>query len=544
MKSLSKWRIAELTNAPNASYFIFTPMQIELTPEFRNTLDLLEQGKDNLFITGRAGTGKSTLLQQFREVTSKNIVILAPTGVSAINVGGETIHSFFGFKPNTTPESVKKIRGKRALFYKKIEVIVIDEISMVRADLLDAVAQFLFFNGRAPGEPFGGVKIVFFGDLHQLPPVIRRNEEAAFAQHYETPYFFSAHAFESLSLYWIELTRVFRQTDEAFLEILNHLRDHTISDDELLQLNQRVENPKVIASLTGGAAADCICLTTTNQQALTINRTRLLELPDKEHLFTATVEGTFEENTFPTAVSLELKVGARIMMLNNDSRGRWVNGTLATIKAIDLQGETLQVILANDSEEDVVPYTWEMFQFSLDREGGRLVPVSIGKFTQMPVRLAWAITIHKSQGLTFENAIIDLSRGTFAHGQLYVAISRLKTLEGLTLTHPVRKRDILLDERILRFCDTHQSRTPNEPLSLTIKMERIDEAIRKKRTIAIVYITNTNEQTKRRVTPIRMGEMTYQGKGYIGLLARCHRLEEEKRFAVDRILDITVENLD
>ncbi|MEK7702640.1 MAG: AAA family ATPase, partial [Nitrospirota bacterium] len=496
-------------------------MPLELTSEFCQALDLLEKGKENLFITGRAGTGKSTLLQQFRAVTSKNIVILAPTGVAAINVGGETIHSFFGFKPNTTPDSIKKIRGKRAAFYKKIQTVVIDEISMVRADLLDAVARFLFFNGRAPGEPFGGVQIIFFGDLHQLPPVVRKNEAAAFSEgggHYDTPYFFSAQSFESLSMQWLELTRVFRQTDEVFLGILNHLRDHTVSDDELSYLNNRVKNPSVLSSFS-----DCITLTTTNQQALTLNKTRLAALPAEQHLFTATVEGTFEENAFPTASQLELKVGAQIMMLNNDSRGRWVNGTLATIKKIDGKLEQLQVLLPDNREEDVVPYTWEMFQFSTDHESGRLVPVSIGKFTQMPVRLAWAITIHKSQGLTFDNAVIDLSRGTFAHGQLYVAISRLRTLEGLTLTCPVRKKDILLDERILRFVEANQYRVPNDPLSLSTKMERIDEAMRKKRILNMVYTTNANEQTRRRVTPTRMGEMTYQGQRYMGLLAVCHR---------------------
>ncbi len=511
-------------------------MTYELTSEFSHALDLLAKGTDNLFITGRAGTGKSTLLQAFRRTTPKNAVVLAPTGVAAVNVGGQTIHSFFGFKPNVTPEGVKKIRGKRAELYKKIETIIIDEVSMVRADLLDAVERFLFLNGKKPGEPFGGVQMVLFGDLYQLPPVVQRKEEDAFRHHYETPYFFSAKAFPTLSLEWIELSKVFRQTDSQFLSILNHIRNQTVSENELAQLNKQVVRANDHLPLP----EDCIFLTTTNKQAMTINLTRLAHLPALSCSFSAIIEGTFEENAFPTASQLELKEGAQVMLLNNDSLSRWVNGTLAKIKKIDIEGERILIILPNDREEEITPYTWDMFHFSVDPTLHRLVPVSIGKFTQMPVRLAWAITIHKSQGLTFDKAVIDLTHRTFAHGQLYVAISRLRTLDGLFLTHPVQKRDILLDDRIVKFITEYQRGVSAIKQPMSLKMELIDEAIRKKRLLEMVYLKDTDEKTNRKVRPISVGQKIYQGLPYIGLLAYCHNIGEERTFRVDRILEMAV----
>jgi len=515
-------------------------MSYELTAEFCHALDLLAKGTQNLFITGRAGTGKSTLLQQFRATTSKNAVVLAPTGVSAVNVGGQTIHSFFGFKPNVTPEGVKKIRGKRAELYKKIETIIIDEVSMVRADLFDAVAQFLFLNGKNPGQPFGGVQTVLFGDLYQLPPVVQRKEAEAFRSHYKTPYFFSAKAFPALSLEWIELSKVFRQTDSAFLDILNHIRNETVSDDELGQLNRRV----VRATPSLPRPEDCIVLTTTNKQAMTINLDRLARLPAKQISFSATVEGTFEDNAFPTASQLELKDGAQVMLLNNDSMGRWVNGTLAKIKRIDPEEAYILITLLDGREETIAPYTWDMFHFSVDPTLKRLVPVSIGKFTQMPVRLAWAITIHKSQGLTFDKAVVDLTHRTFAHGQLYVAISRLRTLGGLFLTCPVKKGDILLDSRIIQFITAYQRDLSAIRQPMAMKMDLIDEAIRKRRILEMIYLKDTDEKTSRKVTPISVGQKIYQGLPYMGLVAYCHSLGEERTFRVDRILDMTVKEFD
>lgn len=508
-------------------------MRIDLTPEFRHALDLLEQGGRHLFITGRAGTGKSTLLQQFRALTRKNAVVLAPTGVAAVNVGGETIHSFFGFKPDITPDRVKKLGKAKQKLYKKIDTVVIDEVSMVRADLLDAVARFLELNGRAPGKPFGGVQIVLFGDLYQLPPVVQRKEEELFRRYYESPYFFSARSFDSLRVEWVELTRVFRQTDERYLGILNRIRNGTVLDEDLARLNARVREENHIVS-----SGDAVFLTTTNDSARAINRRQLDRLSSKPHTFMADVEGHFDAASFPTERELEIKEGAQVMLLNNDSQGRWVNGTIAKIKKIDKRNERLLVTLPDGSQEDVRPYRWEVFHFELDETAQRLTPVSVGQFIQFPVRLAWAITIHKGQGLTFDQAVLDLSRGTFAHGQLYVALSRVRTLAGLVLTRPVKKGHIFLDRRIQQFVTTYQYRLSEARQPLEKKISAIQDAINARRDLEIVYLKSSDEKSSRRVTPLAVSEMEFQHKPFLGLKAYCHSRGEERVFRVDRILEL------
>jgi ATP-dependent exoDNAse (exonuclease V) alpha subunit len=508
-------------------------MQLDLTPEFRRALEILEKGGRNLFITGRAGTGKSTLLQQFRATTRRNVVVLAPTGVAAVNVGGETIHSFFGFRPDITPDRVKKLSSAKQALYRKIDTVVIDEVSMTRADLMDAVAKFLELNGRAPGRPFGGAQMVFFGDLYQLPPVVQNRERELFRDYYESPYFFSARSFDGLSLEWIELTKVFRQRDEEFLDILNRIRNDTVLDDDLARLNARVPDEVDLSTVE-----DYVFLTTTNEGARTINRHQLDRLPAKKHTFTAGVEGDFDAASFPTDYELELKEGAQVMLLNNDNLGRWVNGTIARIKKIDVHRKKLIVILPHGSQEDVEPYQWDMFHFELDQKLQRLVPRSIGQFVQMPVRLAWAITIHKSQGLTFDKAVIDLSRGTFAHGQLYVALSRLRTLAGLVLTRPVKKGHILLDRRVQKFITGYQYGLSEVTQPLEKKIEAIQAAITTRRDLEIVYLKTSDEKSHRRVTPVFVGQMEFQNKSFPALKAYCHSRREERTFRVDRILEL------
>ncbi len=509
------------------------PVRLTLTPEFQQALHLIEQTGENVFVTGRAGTGKSTLLRHFRETTKKNIVVLAPTGVAAVNIAGQTIHSFFKFKPDVTVERIKKLTPTKQRLYKKIDTLVIDEISMVRADLLDAVARFLELNGRAPGSPFGGVQMVFFGDLYQLPPVVSREERAIFEGFYETPYFFSARAYTGPIWTWVELTQTFRQTDNAFLDILNRVRNETVLPEDLARLNAQVRE-----TIDMDAVRDYVFLTTTNAKAREINQQQMARLPAKTETFTAFVDGDFGEEAWPTDGSLELKVGARVMLLNNDNLGRWVNGTMAQIRKIDVQNDLLTVTLPDGNDEEVAPYAWEMFRFELDADAKRLNATSVGQFVQMPVKLAWAITIHKSQGLTFDRVVIDLSRGTFSHGQMYVALSRLRRLDGLLLTRPVKKGHILLDRRIQKFITGCQYRLSEEKNPLDRKIAQIETAIQSGRDLEIVYLKATDDKSRRRVTPIDVGEMEYQNKSFLGMTAWCHKRKDERVFRVDRILSM------
>ena len=415
---------------------------IVLTRELRHALELLEHSAEPLFITGAAGTGKSTLLQHFRRTTRKNVAVLAPTGVAAINVGGETIHSFFRFRPDITVDRVHRVRGGLRELYRHLDMVIIDEVSMVRADLLDCVARALELNGPQPGELFGGVRLVFFGDLYQLPPVVRPDEEELFRTYYPSPYFFSAHCLTGVHVRWVELTEGFRQRDDAFLRILNAIRDGEVTEEHLALLNSRV-----VPDADPLAFSDYVFLTTINARAAQINTEQLRRLPGPLHTFHAEVTGEFQPSADPTERVLQLKEGARVMLLNNDPEGRWVNGTMATVRRILPDAEEITVALPDGSEERVERHQWDLFRFEL--EDGVLRPVSVGQFAQLPVRLAWAITIHKSQGLTLDRVVLDLSRPTFAHGQLYVALSRVRSLDDLVLTRPVKPGHIRLDPRVL-----------------------------------------------------------------------------------------------
>ncbi len=406
------------------------------------TLEFIETTQENIFVTGKAGTGKSTLLMSFRESTKRKVAVLAPTGVAALNVQGQTIHSFFRFKPNMSLEDIEKKAGrlKGTGLYQNLDTIILDEISMVRADLLDSIDAFLRTVLKTD-SPFGGKQMIFIGDLYQLPPVVSPAERPYFSDVYATPYFFSAHVMShpEFKLRTIELEKIYRQTDDAFIELLNAIRHNSVTELQIDHLNTRLEPQPDDAGY--------IHLTSTNRQAEKINIEKLAQLPSRLEQFDAEMEGEFNPKDAPTETQLKLKIGAQVMFLNNDSAGRWVNGTIGEI--VDI-GETIDVMLPIGFVVPVMPHKWSMIRYAYDKNQRQMTKEPVGSFTQYPIKLAWAITIHKSQGKTFDKVIVDLERGTFAHGQAYVALSRCRTFEGLVLKHPFRKSHVIVDYRVLR----------------------------------------------------------------------------------------------
>jgi len=413
---------------------------IELNADFRAALEVIATRRESAFITGKAGAGKSTLLKLFSAAASGTTVVLAPTGLAAINVGGQTIHSFFRFPPRLIdPAKIRPSRTPELL--RRLETIIIDEISMVRADLLDGIDVALKLNRGRPDAPFGGVQVVFFGDLFQLPPIVREPAlRQFFASHYGSPYFFRAKALAPTRMPLIELTKVYRQTDPTFVDMLNKIRNRSLDDGVLRKLNSRVRE---ISELKG--RGEYLTLTPTNQAAFDINIRMLEGLAGPEHNLLATVSGRFDESAYPTEATLRLKKGARVMMIRNDANKRWVNGTLALVT--DVSRSALRVRVGA-VEHDVQPDTWQNIEYYYDRDAKRIQHRVIGTFQQVPVRLAWAITIHKSQGQTFDRVYVDLGRGAFAHGQTYVALSRCRSLEGLTLARPVSPTDVIFDDEV------------------------------------------------------------------------------------------------
>lgn len=420
---------------------------IELNNEFRKALKLLENTSSNIFVTGKAGTGKSTLLEYFRSITMKRIAVLAPTGVAALNIKGQTIHSFFHFKPDITPDTVR--RAYNTGMYKAIDAIVIDEISMVRADLLDCVDQFMRLNGRDASLPFGGVQMIFIGDLYQLSPVVTDVEQEIFNGPYKSQYFFDSYAFNDLIFEFIELTKHYRQKDKEFIDLLNAIRNNSATETNLNDLNKRY-NPTFFPN----DSEMYITLTSTNKLADTINNIHLSKIPKMSYTYSSSITGEFNKKVLPADENLVLKEGAQVMLLNNDTRKRWVNGSIGKIVRI---GEgRIEVRLIDGSEVNVEPYTWELFKFSYDNIAKKLSSNKMGSFKQYPMTLAWAVTIHKSQGKTFDHVVIDIGAGTFASGQLYVALSRCTTLDGIVLKRRIEKGHIITDKRIVDFLTRHQ----------------------------------------------------------------------------------------
>lgn len=395
----------------------------------------------NLFLTGRAGTGKTTLLRRFLAEAGDKAVVLAPTGVAAMNAGGQTIHSFFKLPPRLVEaQDVRRLPNPRVV--RAVETIVIDEISMVRADMLDAIDRSLKLN-RGSKRPFGGVRMILAGDLHQLPPVVSNQEAPILHERYGGSYFFNAPAFREAEFALLALKHVFRQADPRFLALLGALRTGRVTPADELILQRLVANRNAAE-----ASGTHVVLTPNNANAFRINQTRLASIQGRSKIFRADVQGQFDDKSYPTEADLELKEGARVMLIRNDPEGRWVNGTLATVEGFTSKG----VIVGIEGRVyEIEPAAWEKYRYDFEMDTKNVKREVVGTFKQVPLRLAYAVTIHKAQGLTLDKVFIDFDSGMFAHGQAYVAFSRARTLEGLEISRPLRPRDLVIDKEAFAF---------------------------------------------------------------------------------------------
>lgn len=508
--------------------------KIEINQQFGEALSIMEEGKRNLFITGKAGTGKSTLLNYFRERTKKQVVVLAPTGVAAVNIKGQTIHSFFGFRPDVTIEKARRaakkvVNSDAADVYRKMQTLIVDEISMVRADLFDCIDEFLRVAREKKLEPFGGVQVVMIGDLYQLPPVVTSRDREVFAHHYTSPYFFDSKVFPKMDAQLLELEKIYRQSDNKFVELLNAVRNNTIDDDGIEFFNRTC----VGRDFSDGE--NCIHLTSLNRDADEINNERLLKLSGKSYEFDADISGSFNEKSYPADSVVRLKSGAQVMLLNNDQLGRWINGTIGTV--VGIGKESVNVKLDDGVVHEVEPHTWQMFHFGLDEKSKKIVSEAVGKFTQIPIMLAWAVTIHKSQGKTFDRATIDVGRA-FSAGQVYVALSRLRTIDGMALFRPLKKSHVRVDWRVVKFLTSHHYAISDKAIPLDQKIKIIEQTIEDGEALEILYLKASDVKSKRVIKPLQVGKMEYLGKPFLGLRALCSLSHEERTFRVDRILEM------
>ena len=442
---------------------------MEKNQELRNAWDFVEHTGISIFLTGKAGTGKTTFLRALKEHSNKRNVIVAPTGVAAMNAGGMTIHSFFQlplspFVPNANIKNRFDYSKEKRKIMRTLDLLIIDEISMVRADVLDAIDSVLR-RFREPNKPFGGVQLLMIGDLQQLTPVVTPTEEELLQRYYDTPYFFGSKALRSINYVTIELTHVYRQQDETFITLLNNIREGNVSENDLQRLNQRYD-----PSFQPKQGSDYIRLTTHNRMAESYNEDQLRNLPTRAYTFSAETEGNFPEYNYPTDFNLTLKVGAQVMFIRNDNIGRYYNGRIGHVTYVD--NEKISVLCPGDEEPfDVEAETWENTKYTLNEKTKQIEAEVQGTFKQYPLRLAWAITIHKSQGLTFEHAIID-AQASFASGQVYVALSRCKSLEGLVLASPIGNAAIINDSRVSDYI-SHQTEEAQKSISVlpTLKEE-------------------------------------------------------------------------
>lgn len=442
-----------------------TPSQIDLeNEEMQKALQIIQFTRRSLFLTGKAGTGKSTFMRHIAATIKKKHIILAPTGIAAINAGGSTLHSFFKLPfhpllPTDKRYSARNIRdtlkynGEKTKLLREVELIIIDEISMVRADIIDFIDKVLRIYNRNMREPFGGKQLLLVGDIYQLEPVIKEDERQLLRPFYPSCFFFDAHVFREMQLIAVELKKVYRQRDAQFISLLNHIRTSQVSDTDLRLLNARVN-----AEIGTEEGRLSITLSGRRDTVDYINEKQLNTLPDQPTIFYGHIEGEFPESSLPTPIELEVKTGAQVLFIKNDKERRWVNGTLGTIIGFGDEEDGIIYVRTEDGRDfDVEREIWSNVRYTFNEKEQKIEEEEIGSYQQFPLRLAWAITVHKSQGLTFNNVKIDFTGGVFAGGQTYVALSRCTSLQGISLQEPIRRENIFVRTEITNFARNYNN---------------------------------------------------------------------------------------